>query len=70
MKLSTILTLPGATVSEKASRIRELLMTKLAVRVPQRLRYAVLISCGVKAIGNDVVPEVTFMDVLERTPSA
>ncbi|WP_394253651.1 hypothetical protein [Arthrobacter pityocampae] len=71
MKLSTILTLPGASVAEKVERIRELVNANVAALLPNRLRYAVLISCGVKAIGNDdIVPEVRYMDVLQRTPAA
>lgn len=71
MKLSTILTLPAASSAEKARRIRDLLNTKAAALLPKRLRYAVLISCGVRAIRDDeVVPDVKYMDILKRTPIA
>lgn len=69
MRLTTILTLPAASSREKASRIFDLAMATLAARLPSRLKYEVLISCGVRAFRSDeVVPDVTFMDVLERTP--
>lgn len=70
MSLTTILTLPAATPAEKLRRTYDLLLSKLAVRLSQRLRYHVLISCGVQAMrGDEEVPAVTFMDVLERTPA-
>lgn len=70
MSLTTILTLPAATPAEKARRTYDLLLSKVAVRLPQRLRYHVLISCGVQAFrGDEEVPAVTFMEVMERTPT-
>lgn len=43
--------------------------TWLAWRLPRCLVYWVLIRAGVTTIGdNEIVPEVTFVDVIQRWP--
>lgn len=69
MKLRTILTLPAATPQAKAGRVIDNLWAWTARRLPGRLRYESLIICGVRATHDDeVVTDVRFMDVLDRTP--
>jgi len=69
MRLTTIWTMRHMALSERLRRTSDLAWRAIAVRLPARLRYHVLISCGARAIrGNEVVPEVTFMEVLSRTP--
>lgn len=67
MKLTTIWT-SGYPLREKLQRTSELWWVYTAPRLlPKRLRYGVLICEGVRAIRSDeVVPEVTFLDVLQR----
>lgn len=70
MKLSTIWTLPGADLKEKLKRTRELAELKAAKRlVPKRVAYWVFILLGTEAIRHDeTVPEVRFLDLLNRIP--
>lgn len=67
MKLTTIWTLPGLPLRERLNRTGEALLRGLAHRLPRRLAYWSLIDSGVRHMRHDeVVPEVTFMDVLQR----
>lgn len=66
MKLTTILT-SGYPLSEKLNRMGEWAMRGIAHHLPRRLAYWSLIDSGVRHIrGDEVVPDVTFLDVLER----
>ena len=69
-ELVHIWTIPACTVSEKWHRTREMWWRKLAFHfMPRQLVYWTLIRCGVRAIHDDeIVPDVTFMTVLDRTP--
>lgn len=66
MRLKTIWTIPGMALPERLRRTQDSLLLSLAHYLPQRLRYAVLIDTGGRHMQNDVVPDVTFMTVLER----
>lgn len=49
---------------------RDLVSHKVARVLPRRLRYWVLIDMGAAHIhGNEIVPDVPFMTVLERASS-
>lgn len=66
MKLTTIWT-SGYPLAEKLNRTGEWAMRAIAHRLPRRLAYWSLIDSGVRHMRSDeVVPDVTFMDVLER----
>jgi len=71
MSLLHIWTIPACTVREKLHRTADWGLRWVAHLMPRRLAYWVLIDVGVKAIEQmpptQVVPEVTFFDVLERT---
>ena len=68
MKFWTIWTLSGMALRERLHRTADWALRWVAHLMPRRLAYWVLIDCGVKAIqGDEIVPEVTFFDVLERT---
>jgi hypothetical protein len=70
MRLKTILFMPTLTLRERARRLRDWTASEIAARIPQRIRYAALVQMGADGIGNsEIVPDVTFMDVLKRTPS-
>lgn len=54
----------------RLQRAEENFMRWLAQRVPRRLRYFVLIDCGVQAIKpTEEVPAVRYTEVLQRTPA-
>ena len=68
MKLTTIWTLRGMAFRERLNRTGEAFMRGLAHRLPRRLAYWSLIDSGVRYMeSNEVVPEVTFMTILERS---
>jgi hypothetical protein len=54
------------SIGERFRRTSEWALRELAHRLPRRLAYWSLIDTGSRYIGNDVVPDVTFMAVLER----
>lgn len=67
MKLATIWTLRGYPLRERLSRTGELVWLKIAHRLPRRLAYWSFIDSGVRHIRNDeVVPEVHYMEILQR----
>lgn len=67
MRFKTIWTLRGMRLGERLRRTGSWAALKIAHRLPQRFAYWVLIDQGVRHMGrNEVVPEVTFMDVLKR----
>ena len=67
MKLTTIWTIPAMTLRERLNRTGEWGWRELAHRLPRRLAYWSFIDSGVRAMRpNDVVPEVRYMDLLER----
>lgn len=68
MKLSTIWTLPGASLHEKIDRTKDWAALKVASRLlPQRVRYWAFISSGVQTIRPDeAVPSVRYVDLLSR----
>ena len=67
MKLSTIWTLRGLPLAERIDRTREAFWRGLAHRLPRRLAYWSFIDTGVRHMGSsEVVPEVTYMDLLQR----
>lgn len=71
MKTSTIWTLPGLPLRERLDRQGEAIMRGIAHRLPRRLAYWSLIDSGVRHMGgNEVIPEVPFMDVLQRAGDA
>jgi len=67
MKLTTIWTLRGMSLRERLNRTGELVLIKIAHHLPRRLAYRSYIDTGVRHIRDDeVVPEVTYMDILQR----
>jgi hypothetical protein len=69
--LHTVWTLPACGFREKVRRTNELALIGLAHRMPQRLAFRVLVDQGVRHIrSNEVVPDVTFCDVLKRSGDA
>jgi hypothetical protein len=57
------------TIWEKLARIRDVGWRKLAFHLPKRLAMWTVVHAGNRAIrGDEVVPEVTFMTVLNRMP--
>jgi hypothetical protein len=67
MRLTTIWTLPGLPLRERLNRTGEAFMRGLAHRLPRRLAYWSFIDTGVRHIrGNEIVPEVCYMDLLQR----
>lgn len=52
---------------ERRRRLGRLILAETAKRLPERLRFYVLIDAGVKCMRpNETVPEVPFTVVLER----
>jgi len=67
MKLTTIWTIPAMALRERLRRTwDEWFLRGLAQRLPARLRFWVVVDAGANNMRNDVVPEVSFMAVLER----
>ena len=64
-----IWTIPACSVREKLSRTNEMIWRDLAWHLPRKLAYWSLIHSGNRAFRSDeVITDVTFMAVLERTP--
>lgn len=51
---------------ERVARTPEVLLRTAAHRMPRKLAYWVLIDQIVRHVGNDVVPEVPAMTILQR----
>lgn len=66
MKLTTIWTLRGMPFRERLNRTGEAFMRGLAHRLPRKLAYWSFVDTGVRHMGNDVVPEVTYCEILKR----
>jgi hypothetical protein len=67
MKLSTIWTLRGMAFRERLNRTSEAGILWLAAHLPRRLAYWSFIVTANRAMkSTDVVPEVRFMDMLQR----
>jgi hypothetical protein len=66
MRLTTIWTLPACTLREKLHRTGGWALIKIAHRLPTALKYRVFIDVGAANMRNDVVPEVTYMVILQR----
>lgn len=66
MRLKTIWTLPGMTLRERMSRTQEWGWAKAAHHLPRRLAYWSFIDSGVRHMGNDVVPEIRYTELLTR----
>jgi hypothetical protein len=67
MRLRTIWTLRGLPLRERLNRTGECIVRGLAHRLPRRLAYWSFIDSGVRYMRSDeVVPEVTYTDLLQR----
>lgn len=66
MRITTILTLPGATPAEKWDRFKEWAAMGAAWALPRSIAYWAFIRIGVEAIGDDNPTEQNFMDVLGK----
>jgi hypothetical protein len=67
MRFWTIWTIPAMTLRERLNRTGVWAVMEIAHRLPRRLAYWSLIDTGVRYMNSDeVVPEVTYMDVLQR----
>lgn len=67
MRFRTIWTIPAMSLRERLRRSRDWAAAAIAHRLPRRIAYWSFIDTGVRAIKNDeVVPEVTYMALLER----
>lgn len=66
MRLITVWTMPGMLLRERLSRTAEWFWRSAAHHLPRRLAYWSFIDTGVRTIGNDVVPDVRYMDLLAR----
>lgn len=66
MKLTTIWTLRGMRLRERFNRTGEWALRGIAHRLPRRLAYWSFIDSGVRAIGDDVVPDARYVDLLQR----
>lgn len=53
------------TIAERAQRTVDSLACTLAFRLPKRVKYWAFIHVGTQAMGDRVVPEVTFVDLLK-----
>lgn len=68
MRLRTIWTIPAMSTRERLDRTADWAAQQVAWHLPPRIAYWSFIRLGVRAIGNEVVPEVTYVDVLKRVP--
>lgn len=67
MKLTTIWTLPAATLAEKLRRTADWAAFTTAANLPARVSYWAFIMVGTKAMPeNAIVPEARFMDLLQN----
>jgi hypothetical protein len=72
MKFWTIWTIPAMTLRERLHRTwDDWFLQGLAARMPKRLAFWVVIHAGAytsRVNPNQIVPEMTFFDVLEAHP--
>jgi hypothetical protein len=68
MKLTSIWTMRGMTLAERLRRTRECGWRSLAHHLPRTLAYWSYIDTGARMMNKpgDVVPDVRYMDLLER----
>jgi len=66
MKLTTIWTLKGLPLKERLARTQEWAWMNLAHHLPRRLAYWSFIDSGVRHMGNDIVPDVRYTEILDR----
>lgn len=66
MRLTTIWTMPAMDLSERLRRTAEWAAMTTAEHLPRRVRYWTFVGVGARAIGDGVVPEQLFVDVLRR----
>lgn len=66
MKLKTIWTISDMRLRERLSRTGEWALRELAHLMPRRLAYWSFIDTGARYTQKDIVPDVTFMTILER----
>lgn len=66
MRLTAIWTVPAMSLTERLHRTRECALRFIARHLPRSLAYWSFIDTGALHMGNDIVPEVTYMTVLER----
>lgn len=65
MKLSTIWTIRSMSVPERLRRTIDTLACSLAYHLPKRVKYWAYIHVGTQAMKGRVVPEATFMELLQ-----
>lgn len=70
MRLTTIWTIPAMTFREWIARTADWTDMTIAARLPKRIKYWVFVLVGGKAIGNDVVPEAKYLELLDRIPGS
>lgn len=66
MRLTTIWTIPAMSMRERLRRTADWAAFEAAAHLPQRVRYWAFIQVGGKAVGDRVVTEVSFTDVLNQ----
>ncbi|QYC53741.1 hypothetical protein SEA_LEROY_75 [Gordonia phage Leroy] len=66
MKFTTIWSIPAMSLGERLRRTEEAFWRWLAHRLPRKLAYWSYIDTGVRHMGDDVVPEVTYTEILKR----
>lgn len=67
MRLKTIWTMRAMSPKERLSRTGEWVLVETAVHMPKRLAYWVVIVHGSRYFEpNEVVPDVRFMDIVQR----
>jgi hypothetical protein len=71
MRLTTIWTLRGMKLRDRFKQTYDLLAMKTANRLPNRVKYWAFVLVGTRAMnGNDIVPQVRFMELMERAEGA
>lgn len=66
MKLSTIWTLPAMSLTERLRRTADWAALTIAFHLPKRVKYWAFIHVSAQAIGDAVVTEQSFNDVLAK----
>jgi hypothetical protein len=67
VKFWTIWTMRAMSLRERLNRTGEWVLRGVAHRLPRRLAYWSFIDTGVRYMhGDEVVPEVTYTDLLQR----
>lgn len=67
MKLKTVWTMDAMSLRERLNRTGQIVLQKIAHHLPRKLAYWSYIDTGARYIGpKDVVPQILYMDILER----